>query len=136
MQLTKFTDYSLRVLMYIAKKETKLSTVAEIATYYSISQNHLVKIVHNLSLLGYIESLKGKNGGIKLLKKPKDINLKALILEIEPNFFIFECFDKNNNTCIITEMCSVKEIINESLLLFLNNLEKYSLDDTLSKLKF
>lgn len=136
MQLTKFTDYSLRVLMYIAKKETKLSTVAEIATYYSVSQNHLVKIVHNLSLLGYIESLKGKNGGIKLLKKPKDINLKALILEIEPNFFIFECFDKNNNTCIITEMCSVKEIINESLLLFLNNLEKYSLDDTLSKLKF
>ena len=64
MQLTIFTDYSLRVLMYIAKKEDKLSTVAEIATYYSISQNHLVKIVHNLSLLGYIESLKGKNGGI------------------------------------------------------------------------
>ena len=136
MQLTKFTDYSLRVLMYLAKKEDKLSTVAEIASYYKISQNHLVKITHNLSLLGYIESLKGKNGGIKLLKNPKDINLKKLILDLEPNFIMVECFDKKSNTCIITDMCNVKDIFNKSLSLFLDNLEQYSLKDTLSNLKF
>lgn len=133
MQLTRFTDYSLRVLMYLAMEPERLCTVREIAEYYNISQNHLVKVVHNLSKLAYIESIKGKGGGIRLIGEPKDIGLRDLILRLEPNLTLVECFDKSTNTCRITSICTLKGILYESLQAMLTTLDKYTLADTLKR---
>lgn len=131
MQLTLFTDYSLRALMYLGAKPNSLSTVKEIATYYGISQNHLVKVIHNLNQIGYIKSIKGKGGGIQLLKKPSDINLRDLIIQIESNLILVECFSKKHNTCRIASHCALSKILKESLQSFIDTLGKYTLADTI-----
>ena len=129
MQLTRFTDYSIRVLIYLAQHPDRLCTANEVATYHGISQNHLVKVVHNLARLKYIESLKGKGGGIRLLKRPAEINLRNLIIQLEPNMFLVECFDRENNTCRIAQSCGLKGILSESMHAFMESLKKYSLAD-------
>jgi Rrf2 family nitric oxide-sensitive transcriptional repressor len=131
MQFTRFTDYSLRALMYLGVRHDQLSTVKEIAEHYGISQNHLVKVVHNLSLLGYIESTKGKGGGIRLLKQADQINLRDLIVKLEPNLVLVECFDEKTNTCRITSACGLKHILHESLQAFTEKLGQYTLADTI-----
>lgn len=85
MQLTQFTDYSLRALIYIAIKQNTC-TINDIATAYAISHNHLIKIIHNLSKLGIVKTIRGKNGGIIMAENPAEINFKALVLKLEPHF--------------------------------------------------
>lgn len=135
MQLTRFTDYSLRTLMYLAIQNKRLCTVKELAAYYGVSQNHLVKVVHNLASLGYIESLKGKGGGIRLLKAPDKINLRDLVIQLEPNFTLVECFDEKNNTCRIAGACGLQGILQESLKAFTETLGSYTLADTIKQPK-
>ena len=129
MQLTQFTDYSLRVLMYLAVHRKSLCTVKEIATHYGISQNHLVKVVHNLSVLEYIKTTKGKGGGICLLKAADKINLRDLITKLEPNLKLVECFDKKTNNCRIIDTCKLKHVLHESLQAFTDTLNKYTIAD-------
>lgn len=133
MQLTLFTDYSLRTLMYVSQQKGRLCTAKEVAEYYDISRNHLVKVVHNLSQLGYIESVKGKNGGIRLTSKPEKVNLRDLVVKLEPNLTLVECFDKKTNMCAATKACGLKHILHEALDAFLQTLSKYTLADTVSK---
>ena len=132
MQLTRFTDYSLRALMYLGNTPEKVCTVKEIAEFYAVSQNHMVKIVHNLSKLGYIQSSKGKGGGIKLLITPDKINLKGLVMQLEPNLYLVECFDLPNNRCSISNNCKLKQILHKSLGAFLEVLDQYTLEDICS----
>jgi Rrf2 family transcriptional regulator, nitric oxide-sensitive transcriptional repressor len=129
MQLTLFADYSLRTLMYLATHEDRLCTSREISDRYGISKNHVVKIVHKLSQLGYIKSVKGKGGGIGLLKKPSQINLRSLITALETNLTLVECFDAERNTCKITAECKLKKILRDALKAFLDTLGEYTLDD-------
>jgi Rrf2 family transcriptional regulator, nitric oxide-sensitive transcriptional repressor len=129
MQLTLFADYSLRTLMYLATHEERLCTSREISERYSISQNHVVKIVHKLSQLGYIKSVKGKGGGIGLLKKPSQINLRSLIIALETNLTLVECFDAERNTCKIAAECKLKKILRDALKAFLDTLGEYTLAD-------
>ncbi|MCB0272072.1 MAG: Rrf2 family transcriptional regulator [Bdellovibrionales bacterium] len=135
MKITKFTDYALRTLMFLASNQntTKLHTSKQIAAFHHISYHHMGKIVHKLSTLGYIESIKGKNGGILLKKHPADIDLKTLFLVLENDLNIVECFDAKTNTCKIYKNCGLKKILNESLGAFINTLGKYTLKDTLLK---
>jgi len=98
MQLTSFTDYGLRSLMYLAKHADRISSVKEIAEYYGISRHHLVKVVHRLGQLGYIETTKGKGGGIRLLRDAKKLRLGELIVALEPGMVIVECFDTRRPT--------------------------------------
>lgn len=130
MQLTLFTDYSLRVLMYLSENQDRLCTVKEISARYGVSNNHIVKVVHKLAQLGYIRSQKGKGGGIALLKKPEDINLRDLVASLEPGFMLVECFDASSNTCKITTACRLKGILGEALKSFLDTLGRYTLADT------
>jgi len=115
--------------MYLATHRERLCTSREISEYYGISQNHLVKIVHNLSLLGYIKSVKGKGGGICLLKKPNEINLRALVIELEPNLSLVECFDVESNTCRIVAECKLKKVLRDALRAFLDTLGECTLAD-------
>ena len=94
MRLTNYTDYALRSLIYLAVKPAPqaLANISDIADSYNISKSHLTKIIHQLGQLGYIDSVRGKNGGIRLARAPKDINLGVLIKQIEPDFALVECF--------------------------------------------
>ena len=130
MHITRYTDYSLRVLMYLAVQTDRLSTIQEIATSYDISKNHLMKVVHQLNRKGYIETVRGKNGGLRLHRPCSDINLGVLFRETEQDMALVECFS-TGNTCTITPVCSLKGILNEALNAFLATLDKYTLEDLL-----
>ncbi|MCU9614572.1 Rrf2 family transcriptional regulator [Caldibacillus lycopersici] len=130
MRLTNYTDYSLRVLMYLAiKKDGELSTILEIAESYNISKNHLMKIIHQLGQLGYIETIRGRNGGIKLAKHPKDINIGEVVSKTEEDFHIVNCFKEGGNYCAISPACKLKHALNEALQAFLNVLYGYTLEE-------
>jgi Rrf2 family transcriptional regulator, nitric oxide-sensitive transcriptional repressor len=133
MQLTLFADYSLRTLMYLATHEERLCTAREISEHYGISLNHVVKIVHNLSRLGYIKSVKGKGGGIGLLKKTAEINLRDLIIALEANLTLVECFDAESNTCRIVAECKLKNVLRGAMKAFLDALGDYTLADLVIK---
>jgi Rrf2 family nitric oxide-sensitive transcriptional repressor len=133
MRLTNYTDYSLRVLIYLAvKKDDSLSTIKEIADTYQISKNHLMKITHELGLMGYIDTIRGRNGGIRLLMDPNDINIGELVLKTEEDFHLVECFHNNKegtDRCIISPACKLKHILHESMVAFIHVLKGYTLAD-------
>ncbi|MFV8570171.1 Rrf2 family transcriptional regulator [Marinobacter sp. SBS5] len=127
MRITRFTDYSLRVLIYLAAQEDgRLSTIQEIADSYDISKNHLMKVVHQLNQKGYIATVRGKNGGMRLYRDPQDINIGALVRETEEELSIVECFSRDN-ACKITPACSLRGMFGEALQAFLCVLDKYTL---------
>lgn len=131
MQLTSFTDYGLRTLMYLAAKPQDISSVREISDHYGISRNHLVKVVHRLSQLGYIETTKGKGGGIRIAKGTENIRLGDLIKQLEPNMHMVECFNPATNTCRITSSCHLKHYLFEATTSFTDTMNKYTLADTI-----
>lgn len=131
MQLTDYSDYSLRVLTYLGLKGEKLATISEIAECYDISRNHIVKVVHRLGQLGYIETLRGKNGGLRLARSPEAINVGEVIRHMEASMDIVECFGKNN-LCIISPNCVLRTAMNEALSAFLAVLDGYTLADLLA----
>lgn len=129
MQLTQYTDYSLRVLIYLANKNDGLTTVSEIAEYHSISRNHLVKVIHNLATKGFILTTRGRHGGMVLSRPPAKIILGDVIRNTEPNFDIAECFNNANNCCVITPNCGLKSIFREAQMVFIKAMDKYTLAD-------
>ncbi len=134
MQLTQYTDYSLRVLIYLSQKPAQtLATITEISDFYGISRNHLVKVVHSLAINGFLETTRGKNGGIRLAKPAAQIGIGEVVRSTEPNFEMAECFNHQNNTCIITPVCSLKGILSEARNSFIATLDQYTLADTIQK---
>jgi len=130
MQLTRFTDYGLRSLIYLTAHQDKLSTVKEISEYYGLSRNHLVKVIHRLSQLGWIESSKGKGGGIRLANNVQELRLGDIIKRLESNMNLVECFNHDKNKCKITNICQLRHYLNEAYHSFINILNKYTLTDT------
>ena len=130
MHITRYTDYSLRVLIYLAAEPERLATIQEIADSYDISKNHLMKVVHQLNKKGYIETIRGKKGGMRLHMSPEDINIGILIRETEQDLNIVECFS-SKNACKITPVCGLKGMFNEALKAFLEVLDKYTLADVI-----
>lgn len=133
MQLTSFTDYALRVLMYLAARPGQTSSVKEISGYYGISRNHLVKVVHRLSQLGYIETSKGKGGGVELAAGTTELCLGDLIAELEPHMKMVECFDVQTNTCRITDSCQLKHYLFEATQSFVETMNRYTLADLVAQ---
>lgn len=131
MRLSSFSDYSLRVLIYLAVKGENLSTVAEIADKYQISKNHLVKVVHNLSSIGMIESFKGKGGGILLTISPERINIGKLIKDLESDSKLVECFGEDGQ-CVIKPTCKLKGILKTAERRFYEALSEFTLADIVS----
>ena len=131
MNLTQYTDYSLRVLIFLAVNEDRLVSTQEISTAYKISHNHLIKVVNNLGHLNYIELKRGRNGGMRLARKPEEINVAQLVQEIEPGFDIVECFNPEKRTCPIIPVCGLIKPIAMAKKAFLDELEKYTLADAI-----
>lgn len=130
MKLTLYSDYSLRVLMYIARQEHRVQ-IDEIAKFYGISKNHLTKVVNNLATLGYIETTRGRGGGIRIKMTPEEINIGALIRKTEEHFNLVECFNRETNTCPIAGICGLQGVLGEALNAYLSVLDKYTLQDIL-----
>jgi Rrf2 family nitric oxide-sensitive transcriptional repressor len=129
MQLTSYSDYSLRVLLYLALNSEATPTIKDIAANYDISKNHLMKVVNNLTQTGYVEAIRGRSGGLRLARDPSDIVLGEVIRKTEGDFRIVECFDAKTNTCVIARDCRLKHILNEALSAFLDILDRYTLQD-------
>lgn len=134
MQLTNFTDYGLRCLIYLAVHHDKLSTVKEISECYGISRNHLVKVVHRLSQLRLIESNKGKGGGIRLACDTENLGLGDIINMLEASMNLVECFNLDTNTCKIAHICQLRHYLKEAGQSFINVLNKYTLADAAKRL--
>jgi len=133
MQLTLYTDYSLRVLLYLASHPKKRITITEISEYFGISRNHLVKVVHNLGKLELIHTIRGKSGGLLLAVSPENINIAEIVRQIEPHMNLLECFDDATNTCPISMQCSLKGVLFQARKGFMDVLETYTLADMLPK---
>ena len=134
MQLTQYTDYSLRVLIYLSlKKPGELGTITQISEFYGISRNHLVKVVHNLAIHGFIHTIRGKHGGMHLARLPSEISIGEVVRLTEPNFDIAECFNKETNSCVITPVCALKAILREARNSFLKELDRYTIADSVTK---
>lgn len=131
MHLTRFTDYSIRVLIFLAVKGEERSTINEIAETFDISRNHLMKVVQELSQKKYVTAIRGKNGGLLLTRDPATIVLGQLVREMEHGMELVECFH-SDNSCIITPSCRLRPILNEALTAFLAVLDRYTLADILS----
>lgn len=131
MQLTLYTDYSLRVLLYVGLKGDETATISEIAEAYHVSRNHLVKVVHHLGKLGYLETTRGRTGGIVLALDPADINVGEVVEAVEPTMDLVECFDIATNTCPIAPACRLKGVLIQANRAFLAVLKEYTLQDLL-----
>ncbi len=130
MQLTSFTDYGLRSLMYLAARPQSTCSVREIADYYGISRNHLVKVIHRLAQTDYIISSKGKGGGIRLAEHTETCRLGDIVRSLEPSMHLVECFEPSSNSCCISEACQLKHYLFEAQNRFLESLNQYTLADT------
>jgi len=131
MHLTRYSDYAIRVLLYLAVKGEERTTISEIAETFSISRNHLMRIVQELSQKGYLTAIRGKNGGLLLGRQPETISLGKLVRDTEHEMALVECFRDENN-CVITPSCRLRPILAEALAAFLNVLDQYTLADLLA----
>ena len=129
MRLTLYTDYSLRVLLYLAGKEDEVVTISDLADFYKISRNHLVKVVHNLGLNGYILTTRGRNGGLRLAHPAKEILIGDVVRSTEPDLDLLECFNPATDQCVITRSCSLKSVLFNAQATFMGVLDQYTLAD-------
>ena len=130
MRLSTFSDYSLRVLMYLGAQPKRLATIAEIAASHGISENHLMKVVHQLGRDGFIETVRGKGGGIRLALAPREIRLGDVIRHTESDFALVECL-ADGATCRIQGACCLNSILDEALKALFLVLDGYTLADLL-----
>lgn len=129
MRVTKFSDYALRVLIYLASNPSdNLTTISQLAEAYSISVHHVRMVVHKLGQLGYINNVQGKGGGFELALEPNQILIGDVIRETEKDLYLVECFNPQGD-CPIVKACKLQHILAEALTAFLDTLNQYSLAD-------
>jgi Rrf2 family transcriptional regulator, nitric oxide-sensitive transcriptional repressor len=128
-RLTVYTDFSLRVLMFLALKGDGLATIAEVAKAYGISKNHLMKVAHQLGVAGYVETVRGKGGGLRLARRPQDIVIGEVVRRTEPDMALVPCFAPNNASCAIFSSCALRGVLSKARDAFLSALDGHTLAD-------
>ena len=133
MRLTKWTDYTLRVLMHCAATRNRATpvTISEIAQRHDISRSHLMKIVMTLASLGWIESIRGRGGGIRLLVDANQLSVGEVLRKTETDFHMVECFDDQMNSCRLSGRCRLKNVLHEATESYMRVLDDVSLADLL-----
>ncbi len=129
MRLTSFTDYSLRVLIYLAVQPGRRATIGEIAAAFRISENHLMKVVHFLGKTDLLTNTRGKNGGLALSRPAAAIRLGQVVRATEAKTRPVECFDRETSTCVITPVCQLKGALIAAVRAFNETLDGYTLAD-------
>jgi Rrf2 family nitric oxide-sensitive transcriptional repressor len=137
MRLTVYTDYSLRMLIYLATKEDGLATIAEVARSYGISEHHLTKVAHQLGRAGYISTLRGKGGGLRLARPAGEIGLGEVVRQTEPDMALVPCFGTAEAPagapCPIVPACGLRGVLGEALQAFMAVLDRYTLADLVQR---
>ena len=129
MRLTVYADYSLRLLMYLAVKDGGLATIGEVADAYGIAKNHLTKVAHQLGLAGYVDTVRGKGGGLRLAKPAERIGLGEVVRRTEPDMALVPCFEPICAPCPIVPACGLRGALHEARAAFLAVLDRYTLAD-------
>jgi Rrf2 family transcriptional regulator, nitric oxide-sensitive transcriptional repressor len=135
MKLTTFTDYSLRVLIYLAVQPGRRATIAEVAAAFEISEHHLVKVVHFLGKQGWLKNVRGKGGGLELGLLPKDIGVGQVVRETEGQALVADCFDESGGDCCIAPVCQLRGVLKEAVMAFEAVLDRYTLEDVVGNRK-
>lgn len=128
MRLTRYTDYAMRVMLYLGARPDRLCSISEIAKAYTISQNHLMKVVNDLVNAGYLTSVRGRKGGISLARPASLINIGEVVRHTEDGFDLVDC-----GSCIIAPACGLTSALDKALAAFLGVLDNYSLADLLDR---
>jgi Rrf2 family nitric oxide-sensitive transcriptional repressor len=129
MRLTVHTDYALRMLMYLAVKQDGLATISEIAARYGISKNHLMKVAYRLGTAGYIDTVRGRGGGLRLARPATAIGLGDIVRQTEPDMALVPCFKPVEANCAILPSCALRGALGRAGVAFLGVLDEYSLGD-------
>ncbi len=129
LRLTTFTDYSLRVLIFLATEPGRRGTIREIAQAFDISENHLMKVAHLLGKAGLLANTRGKGGGLELAKAPRTIKIGRVVRATEGPPLPAECFDREKGHCVITQVCALRGALREAVKNFYSVLDRYTLED-------
>lgn len=129
MKLTVFTDYSLRVLMYLATQPGKKAKIADMAEAFDVSLNHLVKVAHFLGKKGWISTSRGKGGGVELARPAQEIGIGQVVRDTEGLLAPAECFEPEGGSCAIKSCCQLKNILNQAVQSFYATLDQFTLAD-------
>jgi len=129
MKLTGFTDYSLRVLIYLAARPKQRATIAEISRAFGVSENHLVKVVHFLGKNGWLANMRGKGGGLELAMPPELVEIGQVVRATEGTSVVAECFSEGDHGCVIAGNCRLQGVLGRALDAFYGVLDRYSLAD-------
>lgn len=119
--------------MYLALDPERLVTIEEIAQSYGISKAHLMKVVHQLGLRGYVETLRGRGGGLRLGRRPEEIRIGEVVRSTEENMAIVECFEPAGSHCVIEAACGLRSVLHEALAAFLGVLDRHTLADLVAR---
>jgi Rrf2 family transcriptional regulator, nitric oxide-sensitive transcriptional repressor len=129
MRLTVYTDYALRLLMYLALKDDAVATISEVASSYGISRNHLMKVAYELGAAGYVETIRGRGGGMRLAKPAESIRLGDVVRCTEPDMALVTCFEPIEASCAIKRCCVLRGALERARTAFNDVLDDYSLAD-------
>jgi Rrf2 family nitric oxide-sensitive transcriptional repressor len=132
-QLTRYSDYSLRVLIYLALDPERLATIAEVARRYDVSRAHLTKVVHRLGQRGFVETLRGRRGGFRLARPPEEIRVGDVVRATEESLALVDCFDEARSRCAIGPACGLRPVLDEALAAFLAVLDRHTLADLVAR---
>lgn len=135
MKLTQYSDLGLRLLMYLALRKGESATIQEVSDRFGVSKNHMVKISHQLTKSGLIESTRGRNGGVRLAHPPESINVEEALRATEDNFDLVECFNALQNRCVISDVCRLSGVLDSALAAFFDVLREVSLADLVKNSK-
>lgn len=133
MRLTVYSDYSLRLLMYLAVRPERLATIAEVASAYGISRAHLTKVAHQLGQMGFVGTVRGKGGGLRLAREPATIGLGDVVRHTEPDFALVPCLTPGDGSCVIQPACVLRHAIEQARDAFLAVLDRYTLADLIGR---
>ena len=133
MRMTTYTEYGLRLLMYVAVKPGGVATIAEVSQVYGISKNHLMKVAHELGRRGFLENIRGRNGGLKLARPAKAITVGEVVRVMEADCGIAECFRPESGGCILAAACRLRGVLAEALNAYWAVLDRYTLADLVAR---
>lgn len=133
MRLTRFTDNALRALLYLALAPDEVPTVGEVARKMGMSEDHLLKVVQRLSHLGYVKTIRGRNGGMRLAQAPESIVVGEVVRKTEDNMALVPCFDPTDAICPVAPACGLAPALDEALQAFLQALDRYTVADLIAK---
>ena len=133
MQLTQYTDFGLRTLIALGVAQPRMLTVGEISEAYGISRNHLVKVVARLAELGYVTTVRGKGGGMRLARDPQQIGIGTVVRQMEAELGIVECLEAGGGRCVIVPACRLKTMLEAAMQRFMEELDAHTLADVLQQ---